>query len=93
MKRIVKIGFPILCVAVIGGTFHLLNKTQDRVNEMNRENQNRISNVTKNESLENNTKNVSNENVANSVNENNSNTVNSSNKTKHPTTTTVLVED
>jgi tRNA A37 N6-isopentenylltransferase MiaA len=32
MKRIIKIGFPILCVAVVGGTFYLLNKTLDKVN-------------------------------------------------------------
>ena len=32
MKKIIKVGFPILCVAVIGGTFILLNKTLDRVN-------------------------------------------------------------
>lgn len=31
MRRIVKIGFPILCVAVIGGTFILLNKTTERI--------------------------------------------------------------
>lgn len=32
MKKVIKIGFPILCVAVIGGTFILLNKTVDRIN-------------------------------------------------------------
>lgn len=32
MRRAIKIGFPILCVAVIGGTFILLNKTTERIN-------------------------------------------------------------
>ena len=31
MRKIIKIGFPILCIAVIGGTFILLNKTTSRV--------------------------------------------------------------
>ena len=35
MRKIIKIGFPIACVAVIGGTFYLLNKTVKRVNENN----------------------------------------------------------
>ena len=33
MKKAIKIGFPILCVAVIGGTFILLNKTTERINK------------------------------------------------------------
>lgn len=32
MKKVIKIGFPILCVAVIGGTFFLLNKTTSKIN-------------------------------------------------------------
>lgn len=32
MKKVIKIGFPILCVAIIGGTFILLNKTTERIN-------------------------------------------------------------
>lgn len=32
MKKIIKIGFPIICIAVIAGTFILLNKTTDRIN-------------------------------------------------------------
>lgn len=32
MKKFIKIGFPILCIAVIGGTFILLNKTTERIN-------------------------------------------------------------
>ena len=32
MKKIIKIGFPIVCIAVIGGTFILLNRTTDRIN-------------------------------------------------------------
>lgn len=32
MRKLIKIGFPILCVAVIGGTFVLLNKTTERIN-------------------------------------------------------------
>lgn len=32
MKRIIKIGFPIICIAVIGGTFILLNKTTEKIN-------------------------------------------------------------
>ena len=33
MRRIIKIGFPILCIAVIGGTFILLNKTTSKINK------------------------------------------------------------
>lgn len=32
MKKVIKIGFPILCLAVIGGTFILLNKTTQKIN-------------------------------------------------------------
>jgi prolyl oligopeptidase PreP (S9A serine peptidase family) len=32
MKKVIKIGFPIICIAVIGGTFYLLNKTLNKVN-------------------------------------------------------------
>ena len=31
MKKVIKIGFPILCVGVIAGTFILLNRTTDRI--------------------------------------------------------------
>ena len=34
MRKIFKIGFPILCVAVIGGTFILLNKTTEKINRL-----------------------------------------------------------
>lgn len=34
MRKVIKIGFPILCVAVIGGTFILLNRTTDRINRI-----------------------------------------------------------
>ena len=34
MKRVVKIGFPIVCVVIIGGTFFLLNGAKKRVNNM-----------------------------------------------------------
>ena len=33
MKKVIKIGFPILCIAVIGGTFILLNKTTEKINK------------------------------------------------------------
>lgn len=33
MRKAIKIGFPILCVMVIGGTFILLNKTTERINK------------------------------------------------------------
>lgn len=33
MKKIIKIGFPIICVAIIGGTFILLNKTTEKINK------------------------------------------------------------
>ncbi|MBR1540214.1 MAG: hypothetical protein IJ629_03455 [Clostridia bacterium] len=33
MKKVIKIGFPILCIAVIGGTFVLLNKTTEKINK------------------------------------------------------------
>ena len=77
MKRIIKIGFPIVCVAVIGGTFYLLNKTLDRVNSMNEDTKiNNITNVTNNTNpnllAQNNLSNSNNNNVANTV----SNTVN-----------------
>ena len=32
MRKIIRIGFPILCVSIIGGTFILLNKTAERIN-------------------------------------------------------------
>ena len=34
MRKIFKIGFPILCVAIIGGTFILLNKTTEKINRL-----------------------------------------------------------
>lgn len=43
MRKVIKIGFPILCVAVIGGTFILLNKTTDRINR-NKLNENEVVN-------------------------------------------------
>lgn len=33
MRKVIKIGFPILCVAVIGGTFILLNNTIEKINQ------------------------------------------------------------
>lgn len=33
MRKIIKIGFPILCVAIIIGTFILLNNTTKRINK------------------------------------------------------------
>ena len=33
MKKVIKIGFPIVCIVLIGGTFILLNKFQSRVND------------------------------------------------------------
>ncbi len=33
MRRIVKIGFPIVCIAIIAGTFILLNKTTEKINK------------------------------------------------------------
>ena len=38
MKRIVKIGFPIACVVVIGGTFFALNKLQKKVKVSKKDN-------------------------------------------------------
>lgn len=32
MRKIIKIGFPIVCVAIIGGTFVLLNRTTNKIN-------------------------------------------------------------
>lgn len=32
MRRIIKIGFPIVCLAIIAGTFVLLNKTAEKIN-------------------------------------------------------------
>lgn len=43
MRKIIKVGFPILCVAVIGGTFILLNKTTDKINR-NKLNENDVDN-------------------------------------------------
>lgn len=31
MRKVIKIGFPILCISVIIGTFILLNKTTDKI--------------------------------------------------------------
>lgn len=32
MRKVIKIGFPIVCFVVIGGTFFLLNRAVDKVN-------------------------------------------------------------
>ena len=33
MRKVIKIGFPIFCIVVIGGTFILLNRTVKKINE------------------------------------------------------------
>ena len=33
MRRIIKIGFPILCISIIIGTFILLSKTAEKINK------------------------------------------------------------
>lgn len=48
MRKVIKIGFPILCVSVIGVTFYLLNNAQKRVNEL-KENSNSKVTVEENE--------------------------------------------
>ena len=32
MKKLIKIGFPIVCIAIIGGTFVLLDRTTSKIN-------------------------------------------------------------
>lgn len=95
MRKIIKIGFPIVCVAVIGGTFYLLNKTLDRVNAMNEDaKSNNITNVTNNTSqnllAQNNLSNSNVNNVSNAITNKVSNVSNSTNSVS---TSTVLVED
>ena len=40
MRKVIKIGFPIACVAIIGGTFALLNNTTGKIirNKLNEDN-------------------------------------------------------
>lgn len=45
MKKVIKIGFPIVCIAVIGGTFILLNKTTEKINRNKLKEDNSTSNV------------------------------------------------
>ena len=48
MNKVIKIGFPIVCIVIIAGTFFLLNKTQKKAN-----NQAKIANqVTKIENID-----------------------------------------
>jgi hypothetical protein len=56
MKKIVKIGFPIVCVAVVGGTFYLLNRASNKVNENSENTLNEVSEI-------------SDENISNASNE------------------------
>lgn len=32
MRKLIKIGFPIVCIAIIGGTFVLLDRTTSKIN-------------------------------------------------------------
>lgn len=48
MRRIIKIGFPILCVAVIGGTFILLNKATERISRNNLKEEDAYTNTVEN---------------------------------------------
>lgn len=95
MKKIIKIGFPIVCVAVIGGTFYLLNKTLDRVNAMNEDaKSNNITNVingTSQNLLSQNS--LSNSNVSNVSNLITNKVSNITNNTNSVSSSTVLVED
>ena len=55
MKKIVKIGFPIVCIAVLGGTFIVLKKAEKKVEEMKKY-ENTTQNVTSENLLSNNSK-------------------------------------
>jgi len=49
MKKIVKVGFPIVCVVIIGGTFILMGKTANKIKETKKSNTNIEVNETKSE--------------------------------------------
>ena len=89
MKRIIKIGFPIVCVAVIGGTFYLLNKTLDKVNASKQERENN-SNVN-----EQNSPSYIDENaiIQNVLDKNSVNNVSNTNNISNTVTSTILVEE
>lgn len=89
MKRIIKIGFPIVCVAVIGGTFYLLNKTLDKVNASKQERENN-SNVN-----EQNSPSYIDENaiIQNVLDKNSVNNVYNTNNISNTVTSTILVEE
>jgi len=53
MRKIIRIGFPILCVAVIGGTFILLNKTAERINKNSLKEKDTYENIAENPSTNN----------------------------------------
>jgi beta-glucosidase-like glycosyl hydrolase len=59
MKKVVKIGFPIVCVIVVGGTFYLLNRASNKVDEASENALNTLNKVTQ----------ITNESVSNASNE------------------------
>lgn len=98
MKKVIKIGFPIVCVAVIGGTFILLGKLDKKVEgSLKNKDYNTISNESAEENFVNETLNSENvtytvpvdeENVTNDVEENVvNNATNSNNETTNGSNT------
>ena len=84
MRKVIKIGFPILCIAVIGGTFILLNKTTEKINrnklveknETNDYQENIVQELYQNEIIENTIENTTiNNSINNSINNTDTNTI------------------
>ena len=83
MKKVIKIGFPIVCVVIIGGTFYMLNKLDKQVEgSLKSQYSNTTNTSTESENEITNSENIIQENVSytvpvNTLTENNENEINS----------------
>lgn len=83
MKKVIKIGFPIVCVVIIGGTFYMLNKLDKQVEgSLKSQYSNTTNTSTESENEITNSENIIQENVSytvpvNTSTENNENEINS----------------
>ncbi len=83
MKKVIKVGFPIVCVVIIGGTFYMLNKLDKQVEgSLKSQYSNTTNTSTESENEITNSENIIQENVSytvpvNTSTENNENEINS----------------
>lgn len=83
MKKVIKVGFPIVCVVIIGGTFYMLNKLDKQVEgSLKSQYSNTTNTSTESENEITNSENIIQENVSytvpvNTLTENNENEINS----------------